>query len=628
MMRLLLLPLAVLVSPLLSLSPSSYLTPGDKTRLTSLFTGSLAGDTASLHYSVLGLKSLQETVSNSKDLCSKLSALANDNNVETLYHASEAAAALGCPLKLGKDAASAVASALEGASSASIFFAAKTQAATGAKLNSEAVKKSLTAALKKDDSLLNLGLAFHTASMLDGDLTQFFERIEDAIVQADEVNGEMLQFEGGLSVTSVLITGAANLALKAKKKMPITGEQTIKFANYLMSRKSVQQPKGGYHLIEAVQTLASNPQFVPVVLALASPVSVSSDNPNVVVSLTDLAGNSPGDFSVVLESATRVEDGAVVAAKQKMTHMKTTTKHTTDLMTSKPPAGFYELVLSATPVKADARIVGNTGVTLTVKVLTSVSVANAEVKITDTDQGTAGKPTGIQFPGKLGQKLKLDFKEKLGLSFSVLDDAVKKPKIVHQAFVKLTHAKSGAEIIYVAEPNSNKVYNFELDMNTAAGDFGSKAGLYSVSVIIGDAVITNPLSWVAADIEITLPTDETSSSEAGPFSPKPEIRHVFRQPDSRPPAMVSNVFSLLCLAPVLIMLAMWAKIGVNVSNFPLSLAAIGFHLGLAAIFVLYFYFWLELNMFTTIKYLSGIGLVTFLCGNKMLATIAANTKSA
>ena len=119
------------------------------------------------------------------------------------------------------------------------------------------------------------------------------------------MDGEMLQFEGGLSVTSVLIINAANLALKAKKKMPITGEQMIKFANYLMSRKSVQQPKGGYHLIEAVQTLASNPQFVPVVIALAGPVSVSSDLPNVVVSLTDLAGNSPGDFSVVLESATR-----------------------------------------------------------------------------------------------------------------------------------------------------------------------------------------------------------------------------------------------------------------------------------------------------------------------------------
>merc|ERR1712107_438594 len=111
------------------------------------------------------------------------------------------------------------------------------------------------------------------------------------------------------------------------------------------------------------------------------------------------------------------------------------------------------------------------------------------------------------------------------------------------------------------------------DMNTAAADFGSKAGVYSVSVIVGDAVVSNPLSWVAADVDIKLPaSDDSKDQEPGPFQPRPEIRHVFREPDSRPAAVVSNVFSLLCLVPVLIMLGMWVKIGVNVSNFPVSLS--------------------------------------------------------
>merc|ERR1719436_253179 len=303
----------VTVSPLLSISPSSYLTTSDRARLASLFSSSLGGDTTSLHYSVLGLNALKETVPGSSELCATVAKTANEANVESVYHAAEAGAALGCPLVLGKEAEAAVKAGLaEGATTASIFYSAKTLAATGAKIPSEAVKKSLAAALKKDDTLLSLGLAFHTAAMLEGDLGQFFERIEDAVVQADEVNGELLQFEGGLSVTSLLITGAAKLAVKSKKTLPLTGDQTIKFANYLMSRKSVQQPKGGYHLIEAVQVLASNPQYVPVVVALASPVAVSADNPNIVVSLTDLAGNSPGDFKLMLETATRVEDGAVV----------------------------------------------------------------------------------------------------------------------------------------------------------------------------------------------------------------------------------------------------------------------------------------------------------------------------
>merc|ERR1711892_547803 len=617
-----------LVAPMLSLSPSSHLTTQDKDRLTSVFTSSLSGDTASLHYSLLGLQLLGEAVPNSADLCSSLSPLSNDVNVETLFHATGAAAALGCPLSLGPEAAAAVSASLgEGATTASLFFASKTQTSVGINLDAAAVKKGLTAALKKDDTLLSLGLAFHTSAMLDGDLTKFFDRIEDAVVQADEVDGKMLQFEGGLSVTSVVLTGAAKLAIKAKKLLPVTGEQAVKFGNYLMSRKSVQQAKGAFHLLEAVTTMASNPQHIPVVIALASPVSVSAENPHVVVSVTDLAGGSPGDFALVLDTATRQEDGAVVAARQSLTHMVTTTKHTVDLMAANPPAGFYELALTATPVKADARFVGNTGVTLTVKVLTTITVDNAELKVVDAEQTTTGKTIKLEYPGLETEKISVDYKERILVNFNVLDSLTNKAMLIHQAFIKLTHKESSAEIIYVAEAANSKLYMFDLDLGQAAQDFNSKSGLYSVSVILGDAVITNPTSWHAADIEINFPEDG-SSKETGLYSAKPEIRHLSREPEPRPSAIVSNAFTLLCLSPILIMLALWLKLGVNCSNFPTSLAAVGFHVGLASIFLLYTYFWLELNMFQTMKYLTVLGVITFLCGNSLLASIAKKTKTA
>jgi len=620
--------LLTLAVPLLALSPSSHLSVQDKSRIASVFSSSLSGDTASLHYSVLGLKLLGEDVGDKASLCKSLSELSNDANVETLYHASGAAASLGCPIKLGSDASAAVAASLgEGATTASLFFGAKTQESVGAKLDSTALKKGLTAALKKDDTLLSLGLAFHTSAMLDGDLSKFFDRIEDAVVQADEVDGKMLQFEGGLSVTSVVLTGAAKLAVKAKKLLPVNGEQAVKFANYLMSRKSVQQPKGAFHLLEAVMTMANNPQHVPLVIALASPVSVSSDNPHVVVSVTDLAGGSPGDFSVVLDTATRQEDGAVVAAKQPLTHMVTTTKHTVDLMTANPPAGVYELVLTASPVKADARFVGNTGVTLTVKVLTSIGVENAEFKVLDAEQTTTGKTMELSYPNSLKDKISVDYKERIQINFNVLDMTTKKAMLIHQAFVKLAHVESGSEIIYVAEASNSKLYTFDLDLGTATQDFNSKSGAYAVSVILGDAVISNPSVWHVANIDIKFPEDK-SIKEPGLYSAKPEIRHLFREPEARPSAVVSNAFTLLCLSPLLIMIALWIKLGVNVSNFPCSLAAVGFHLGLASIFLLYTYFWLELNMFQTVKYLSLLGVVTFLCGNSLLASIAKKSKSA
>ena len=141
-------------------------------------------------------------------------------------------------------------------------------------------------------------------------------------------------------------------------------DKAVKFANYLMSRKSVQQTKGIFHLLEAVATMSSNPQHVPLSVSLASAIAVSAAEPNVVLSVTDIGGGSPGAMTVKLDTATRVEDGAVVAAKQALTHMKTATKFTTDLMSATPPAGFYELVLSASPAKPDKRFVGMTAVTV------------------------------------------------------------------------------------------------------------------------------------------------------------------------------------------------------------------------------------------------------------------------
>ena len=101
---------------------------------------------------------------------------------------------------------------------------------------------------------------------------------------------------------------------------------------------------------------------------------------------------------------------------------------------------------------------------------------------------------------------------------------------------------------------------------------------------------------------------------------------MFREPEVRPPPVVSNTFTLLCLAPILIMFIGWLKIGINVSNMPFAPSSIGFHLGLGAIFGLYYYFWLQLDMFVTLKYLVLIGVVTFLCGNSILVKIADKRK--
>jgi len=293
----------------------------------------------------------------------------------------------------------------------------------------------------------------------------------------------------------------------------------------------------------------------------------------------------------------------------------------TDLMALKPEPGFYELTVSAVSTKSDATMVGNKGAKLSVKVLVEQAIKNAELKKVDNDAGT--KSIKLTHPEK-NTGLTARQMDKIQLTFNVVSAASGAPITVHQAFVKMTHLESGSEIIYVAESDGDSVYKFELDLDTEA-DLLKGSGKYSMALVLGDAVVSNPITWLFSEIDLDL---KTVGGADGPaiFQPKPEITHLFREPEARPAQLVSSVFTLLCLSPFLILIVLWFKLGVNISNFTFSLAAIGFHVGLGSIFLLYVYFFLELNMFETIKYLSIIGVATFIAGNSLLATIAKKNK--
>ena len=83
-----------------------------------------------------------------------------------------------------------------------LYYATLAQLSLGQAVDKAGLAKVLAAALKKDDSVTNLGYAFNLAAdVLDAKdgAAAVYDRIEDAIVQADEVDGKMLQVLGKLS---------------------------------------------------------------------------------------------------------------------------------------------------------------------------------------------------------------------------------------------------------------------------------------------------------------------------------------------------------------------------------------------------------------------------------------------
>ncbi len=58
---------------------------------------------------------------------------------------------------------------------------------------------------------------------------------------------------------------------------------------------------------------------VPIVVSRVNSPSINSQNPSVLVSVTNLLGQPVGEMTVTAESAKRKEDGVVVISKQKLT---------------------------------------------------------------------------------------------------------------------------------------------------------------------------------------------------------------------------------------------------------------------------------------------------------------------
>merc|ERR1712066_802148 len=238
-------------------------------------------------------------------------------------------------------------------------------------------------------------------------------------------------------------------------------------------------------------------------------------------------GGGLGPMNVQVDSAMRQSDGAVVMSKSKMKAAIRipATFYEIDLMAVKPGKGFYELTMTSTPTKANSKLAGNEGAVLLVKVLGTIALENVEIGVADADQSTAPKITGVTHPDKVKKDLNADHHHKVIIKFAVKDKASGEKVKVHQAFVRL--ALNDAEIIYVAEPDSSNNYKFDLDVSSKAKEFGSKSGKYSLSLIVGDAVVSNPVNWNLADISLKFPDAPAISVPLN--KPKPEIRHLFRE---------------------------------------------------------------------------------------------------
>lgn len=596
--------LVVLVNSSLG-SINGYLCPYSRKKFLGLVQKPLSSageDVANIYFAVNTYKNLNEPVpqDSKKTACEALKRLFKpDLEIDNVYYALGAQKLLSCDGKLLSEGVAKKAQDIlqdDKSSVPNLRYAAEVLLLLGQQIpNPTKVAQLVQSQLKADDNVLNLGYGLHLASLLGNSGKFITERIEDIVVQADEVDGKLLQWEGGLSTTSLIITGL----LKFPTVNSLTQVQADKLANYLLSRTTVQTPKGVSSLLDAAVALSSS-KVSPVSISIAGPSSVSVDSPNLRIQVSDIFGRpiKPAPSPVVAQSATRIADDVVVLAKQPLA---ASAKETEFVLPLKLEPGFYKILLN----------VGSHSATLNARVLGPVAVKSFDIGLSDADGSSAPKLEKVNYPNKVSKRLQGDSGQNLLVKFTL-------SRQVHQAFVRLSSGKK--EIIFVAGQESNNQYKVEADL----GQELPVSDVFDIELIIGDSIVTNPFRWSVGEIEVKITNPQSAGLPKIVRGPKPEIVHMFRQPDKRPAKSVSLLFTALTAAPFLILLALWAKIGVNLGNF--SARAVPFHLGFGAILGLFTLFWLQLDMFTTCAWLIPVGSFTFFTGHRFLSYVARGKK--
>ncbi|ETE72292.1 Dolichyl-diphosphooligosaccharide--protein glycosyltransferase subunit 2, partial [Ophiophagus hannah] len=613
------------VDKIAALTPSHYLTLHDIQRLQNSLDRPFS-DLEGSYYTIVGLNQLGGKVADEKAACNFIKSKLDPDSIDSLFYAAQGSQALaGCEIAISNETRELLLEAIsEDSSITQIYHAVGALNGFGLPLASQEALTALTSRLSKEENIL----------AYEKNIPKLIRRKEkrqqnswDLVARLDDLGGVYLQFEEGLEATALFVAATYRLSDHVGTEPAIKEDQLIQLMNAVFSKKNFEILSEAFSVACAAASLSQNHYHLPVIAVTEGPAAVSHHQPILTVSgytknvlmpelkVTNVMSQPLTQATVTLDHVKSVATKATVL--QQSTFSLSGDVFELNFMSVKPASGYYDFTIS---INGDSRFIANK-VELKVKVSTEVGITNVDLFTVDKDQSIAPKTTRVTYPAKAKGSFTADSHQNFALSFQLVDVNTGAELIPHQTFVRLHNQKTGQEVVFVAEPDSKNIYKFELDTSERKTEFDSASGIYTLYLIIGDATLENPILWNVADVVIKFPEEDAPSTVQSKslFTPKPEIQHLFREPEKRPPTVVSNTFTAMILSPLLLLFILWIKIGANISNFSFAPSTIIFHLGHAAMLGLMYVYWTQLNMFQTLKYLALLGSLTFLAGNRMLA---------
>ncbi|XP_048618939.1 dolichyl-diphosphooligosaccharide--protein glycosyltransferase subunit 2-like isoform X1 [Brassica napus] len=532
-----------------------------------------------------------------------------------------------------------------------------------------------------ESSTFAAGLAFETLagvislapSEIDQSLIQTVKtgilKLFDSIQKYDDGTFYFDGSEGPISTTASVIRGLTSFAASESTGLNLPGDKIVGLAKFFLGVGIPGDAKDFFNQIDALACLEDNRFSVPLILSLPSTVISLTKKEPLKVKVSTVLGSKAPALSVKLAKALNSK-GSSVINNQELKFDADSATYFLDSFPKNFDVGKYTFVFEILLDESanEKGYITEAQTKVPIAATGAIGIENAEIAVLDSDVGSIEsqkkyaslyhllltkyvffatfllcchhfvswfpfcnfcrldltKDGVVSLSANHLQKLRLSFQltTPLGLVF--------KP---HQAFLKLKH-ESQVEHIFLVKTSGKKA-ELVLDFLGLVEKLYYLSGKYEIQLTIGDASMENSLLSNIGHIELDLPERPEKAPlpplhPTDPYSrygPKAEISHIFRVPEKLPAKQLSLIFLGLIVLPFIAFLIGLTRLGVNIKSFPSSVgaatSALLFHGGIGAVLLLYVLFWLKLDLFTTLKALSLLGVFLLFVGHRTLSNLAA-----
>ncbi|KAJ2414751.1 proteasome regulatory particle base subunit [Coemansia sp. IMI 209128] len=225
----------------------------------------------------------------------------------------------------------------------------------------------------------------------------------------------------------------------------------------------------------------------------------------------------------------------------------------------------------------------------------------------------------LEYPATFDKVPKIQSTTPLSISFKA--ETISGPLRLDQALVSFQHTATGNEVALPAKAmGKSGVYKMEVTRKQFRKHFDAAPGKYNLALVLGSHA-EGGLLYKLGDVFMGESSPKSQASVASPgYGPREEIGHRFAEAQRMPNAAVSLVFSCAVVGLLVGLLAVWARLGVNVGNLQKeALGSVGL-LGLVAAYVgLAVAYWVGVKLFPTLAYALVLALPTFVTGRYALS---------